>query len=99
MSPRRNWESPTPSGTNEYAPPPGTKEGAHSPAGEGLVESQFRRLEKSLAPCLLCGSLPYSSPIMLYSGGGGGGGATEKRGGGFSGTNTSQIRQSLALTI
>jgi len=28
--------------------------GAHSPAGEGLGESQFRRLEKSLALCLLC---------------------------------------------
>jgi hypothetical protein len=29
--------------------------GAHSPAGKGLGESQFRRLEKSLALCLLCG--------------------------------------------
>jgi hypothetical protein len=29
-------------------------EGAHSPAGEGLGESQFRRLEKSLVLCLLC---------------------------------------------
>ncbi len=29
--------------------------GANSPAGEGLGESQFRRLEKSLALCLLCG--------------------------------------------
>ncbi len=28
--------------------------GAHSPAGEGLGESQFRRLEKSLALCLPC---------------------------------------------
>jgi hypothetical protein len=28
--------------------------GAHSPAGEVLGESQFRRLEKSLALCLLC---------------------------------------------
>jgi hypothetical protein len=27
-------------------------EGEHSPAGEGLGESQFRRLEKSLAFCL-----------------------------------------------
>jgi hypothetical protein len=27
---------------------------AFSPAGEGLGESQFRRLEKSLALCLLC---------------------------------------------
>ncbi len=27
--------------------------GAHSPAGEGLGESQFRRLKKSLELCLL----------------------------------------------
>jgi hypothetical protein len=29
--------------------------GVHSPAGEGLGEPQFGRLEKSLALCLLCG--------------------------------------------
>jgi hypothetical protein len=35
--------------------PPGTKGGGSlSPAGEGLGESQFRRMEKSLALCLLC---------------------------------------------
>jgi hypothetical protein len=34
--------------------------GAHSPAGEGLGESQFRRLEKSLALCLLL--VYYSCP-------------------------------------
>jgi hypothetical protein len=28
--------------------------GVHSPAGEGLRESQFLRLEKNLALCLLC---------------------------------------------
>ncbi len=28
--------------------------GAYSPAGEGLGESQFQRLKKSLALCLLC---------------------------------------------
>ncbi len=58
MSPRRNWDSPTPSLASEYAPPPETKEGggvAYSPAGKGLGESQFRRLEKSSALCLLCG--------------------------------------------
>ncbi len=50
MSPRRNWDSPNPSLASECVPPPVTKEGgAHSPAGEGLEESQFRRLEKSLA--------------------------------------------------
>jgi hypothetical protein len=56
MSPRQLWDSPTPSLPSECAcaPPPGTKAGAHSPAGEGLGESQFRRLEKSLAVCLLC---------------------------------------------
>ncbi len=40
MSPRRNWDSPTPSHASECAPPPGTKGGggsgrAHSPASEG----------------------------------------------------------------
>ncbi len=30
--------------------------GVHSPAGEGLGESQFRRLVKSLVLCLLCGN-------------------------------------------
>jgi hypothetical protein len=57
MSPRRNCDSPTPSLASECAPPPGTKGGgggvAHSPAGEWLWKSQFRRLEKSLALCLL----------------------------------------------
>jgi hypothetical protein len=54
MSPRRNWDSLTPYLASECAPPPGTKGGvAFSPAGEGLGESQFRRLEKSLALCLL----------------------------------------------
>ncbi len=52
MSSRRNWDSPTPSLASECAPPPVTKGGrAHSPAGEGLGESQFhqfRRLEKKL---------------------------------------------------
>jgi hypothetical protein len=34
-----------------FPPEPGG--GTHSPAGEGLGESQFRRLEKRLALCLL----------------------------------------------
>jgi hypothetical protein len=37
MSPRRNWDSPTPSLASERAPPSGTKGGGvHSLAGEGL---------------------------------------------------------------
>jgi hypothetical protein len=57
MSPRRNWDSPTPSLASECAPTPGAKGGgAHSPSGEGLGESQFRRLEKRSALCLLCGT-------------------------------------------
>jgi hypothetical protein len=56
MSPRQNWDSTKPSLASECAPPPGSKgEGAHSPAGEGFAESQFRRLEKGLALCILCG--------------------------------------------
>jgi hypothetical protein len=45
MSPRRKWNSPNSWLTGEGDPPPVTGE-AHSPAGEGLGESQFRRLEK-----------------------------------------------------
>ncbi len=38
-------------------PSPQNRGGAHSPAGEGLGESQFRRLEiKRIALCLLCES-------------------------------------------
>ncbi len=49
MSPRRNWDSPTPSLTCECAPPPNHGGGeSHTPAGEGVGESQFRRLKKKL---------------------------------------------------
>jgi hypothetical protein len=37
-----------------HSPEPKGGGGGHSPAGEGLGESQFRRLEKCLALCLLC---------------------------------------------
>jgi hypothetical protein len=36
------------------SPPPAKGWGAHTPAAKGVGESQFRRLEKSLALCLLC---------------------------------------------
>jgi hypothetical protein len=51
MSPRLNWDSPTPSLASDYDPPPtGTKGGgAHSPAGEGLGEPRFRRLDKKFS--------------------------------------------------
>ena len=55
MSPRWNWDSPTPLAASECALPPGPKGGgAHSPAAKGVGESQFQRLEKCLALCLLC---------------------------------------------
>ncbi len=58
MSPRWNWDSPTPLAASECALPPGPKGGgAHSPAAKGVGESQFRRLEKRLALCLLCDSV------------------------------------------
>ncbi len=69
MSPRRNWDSPTPSLASECATPPGSG-GAHSPAGDGLGESQFRRLRKSLALCLLC-ARTLSNKEKLGEGGGG----------------------------
>ncbi len=56
MSPRWNWDSPTPLTASECALPPGPKGGgAHSPAAKGVGVSQFQRLEKRLALCLLCG--------------------------------------------
>ena len=62
MSPRRNWDSPTPFLASECAPPPGTKGGeAHSPAGEGLGKSQFPRLEKKLSTL----STLWLSPLNL----------------------------------
>jgi hypothetical protein len=78
MSPRRKWDSPTPSLASECAPPPEIKGetkgggGANSPAGEGLVESQFRRLEKklsilptlSISRCILF-RIPLCLPILL----------------------------------
>jgi hypothetical protein len=57
MSPRRNLDSPSPSPASEWAPAPEPKGGgAHSPAGEGVGESQFRRLEKKHSTLsTLCG--------------------------------------------
>jgi hypothetical protein len=61
MSPRRNWDSPDPSLASECAPPPRPGGGgAHSPAGEGLGKSQFRRLEKKLSTLLTLWTLPFN---------------------------------------
>ena len=51
MSPRSNWDSPTPLAASECALPPGPKGGggAHSPAAKGVGESQIQRLEKKLS--------------------------------------------------
>jgi hypothetical protein len=50
MSLRWNWDSPNPYLASEWSPTPRTEGvGAHSLAGEGLGESQFRRLEKKLS--------------------------------------------------
>jgi hypothetical protein len=57
MSPRRNWDSPNPSLASEWAPPPRTGgRGGTLACGWGAGESQIRRLEKSLALFLLCGT-------------------------------------------
>jgi hypothetical protein len=67
MSPRWNWDSPTPLAASECALPPGPKGGGrHSPAAKGVGESQFQRLEKRLALCLLCAVyLEYHSVCPL----------------------------------
>jgi hypothetical protein len=50
MSPRRNWDSPTPLAAGECSLPPVPQGGgAHSRAAKGVGESQFRRLEKKLS--------------------------------------------------
>ncbi len=51
MSSRRSWDSPTPLSRQRVCPSPRTKGGggAHSPAGEGVGEFQFRRLKKKLS--------------------------------------------------
>jgi hypothetical protein len=51
MSPRRNWDPPTPSPASQCAPPPEPKGGAggRTLAGERVGESQFQRLEKRLS--------------------------------------------------
>jgi hypothetical protein len=66
MSPRWNWDSPTPLAASEFALPPLPKGGggAHSPAAKGVGESQFQRLEKRLALCLLCAFHP---PLLSVS--------------------------------
>ncbi len=72
MSPRWDWDSPTPLAASERALPPGPKVGeAHSPAAKGVGESQFQRLKKRLALCLLCGFLfcrgRFTTPQLFYS--------------------------------
>jgi hypothetical protein len=50
--------TPHPFSRKRVCPPPRTKGwGAHSPAAKGVGESQFQRLEKRLALCLLCGPI------------------------------------------
>ncbi len=67
MSPRWNWDSPTPLAASECALPPVPKGGgAQSPAAKGVGESQFQRLEKRLALCLLCGQDCQSALPLTY---------------------------------
>ncbi len=55
---------PTPSIASECDPIPGSKVGTtHSPAGEGLGESQFRRLEKKLSTLPTLWFLSYAFGI------------------------------------
>ncbi len=67
MSPRWNWDSPTPLAASECALPPDQRVGggAHSPAAKGVGESQLQRLEKRLALCLLCALTPHRSDLLI----------------------------------
>ncbi len=57
MSPRRNWDSPTPSRVSECAPPPVTKGGAprHTRL-RGRGRPNYDDWRKSIALCVLCES-------------------------------------------
>ncbi len=59
---------PSPSLASECALPPRTGgAGAHSPAGEGLGESQFRRLEKKLSTLpALWSIISYVQSVCIY---------------------------------
>ncbi len=60
FSSRRNWDYPTPSPPADCAPPPLVQGGAHSLAGEGVGESQFRRGDIHCGPLhmyVLCGAI------------------------------------------
>jgi hypothetical protein len=52
----------------ECPSPKNQRGGVHSPAVEVLGESQFLRLEKSLALCLLCGIYPHTICSNLSTG-------------------------------
>jgi hypothetical protein len=68
MSPRWKWDSPTPLAASECALPPRPNGGgAHSLAAKGVGESQFQRLEKRLALCLLCGLFRIFIPKFAYT--------------------------------
>ncbi len=66
MSPRWNWDSPTPLAASECAPDQRVGGGAPSPAAKGVGESQFQRLEKRLALCLLCASFYAYSTYCIF---------------------------------
>jgi hypothetical protein len=55
LSNRRNWGA-APSPASECKPPQPKEGGTNFPAGEGVGESQFGRLETKLVHCILCGA-------------------------------------------
>jgi hypothetical protein len=60
MSPRRNWDSPTPSPASECAPTPGIKGGGDTRVGvRGWGSPNSDDWRKSLAFCLLCEPIPW----------------------------------------
>jgi hypothetical protein len=68
MSPRRNWNSPTPSLVIECAPPSGTKGGGGEHTRlrvKGWGSPNADDWRKSLALCLLCGAtIPTTPPFF-----------------------------------
>jgi hypothetical protein len=62
MSPRWNWDSPTPLAASECAPPPHQRVGGPPRRlRKGWGGAQVQRLEKRLALCLLCASFAAST--------------------------------------
>jgi hypothetical protein len=67
MSPRWNWDSPTPLAASECAPPPGPKGGkAHSPAAKGVGGVPIPTTGETLSTLPILCFAPTASNHVVY---------------------------------